>query len=106
MDTKSTSDKGKLLIHALGAAQDLIGTHNQYTIGWSNSGDGFFVASRYRDGVYIGIETLGARYESPGVGRRIIDDVARGYGSLVNPHRDMIDRCTKKWTANPNSQYR
>lgn len=86
--------------------QHLLGAHNQYTIGWSNSGDGFFVASSYANGGYIGNQSLHVRYRNEQVGRQIIDDVARGYESLSNPYRDKIDRCTKKWRADPSSQYR
>ena len=106
MDPNNTAARGKLFLNALSAVQDLIGAQNQYVIGWSNAGDGFFVSSRYRDGVYIGNESLSIRYEGPDVGRPIIDGIVKGYESLVNPYSDKISRCSEKWRSNPESQYR
>ncbi|MCH6259350.1 RHS repeat-associated core domain-containing protein, partial [Puniceicoccaceae bacterium K14] len=93
--------------YILKLGQHLLGTRNQYTIGMSSTGDGFFVASNYRNGVYLGPRApLRDRYLEEDRGRQIIDEIAQGYESLTNPYLELIERCTKKWRDNPSSQYR
>ena len=91
------SAKASGSIYLAKLAMHLLATKDQYIIGQSTSGDGYFVSSTYRGGQYIGNRSLYERYESKMVGRLIIDDIINGYESLENPFEALIEKCSKKW---------